>query len=236
MRPEPSDGYCGDLVPRNVASVTADLEPPRTGASAAQLLGITLAVLVGVPVLLVLGLIVTFGVQRATPEDYPRVDPRTMADRTAARSQEAYQVLGFDVVIPPGRSNSVSGSSCYPDGLESVADTPVEGAYRLAHNWGLEGVPKSEALPALRALRDHLREEGWEITHFDHAPSSSDWTLRAEQDGRRMVFDWFEDGGRFDGGAYAERAYAPSRRSADVSASSDMTAGIAAPELRPVAG
>ena len=143
-RPEPADGYGRDPPPRSVAFVNEDLQQSRARISVAKWLGITVAVVVGIPVLLVLGVLVTYGIQRATPEDYPKVDPQTMVDRAGARSQKAYDVLGFDATLPPGEFNSLSAGYCYPDGLESAADESVDGAYALSHNWLLTDVTKSE--------------------------------------------------------------------------------------------
>ncbi|MEV4329788.1 hypothetical protein AB0K02_04485 [Streptomyces sp. NPDC049597] len=171
---------------------------------------ITLAVVIGVPVLFVLGLLVTYWVQSATPEDYPRVAPREMADRAASRSQEAYEVAGFDTVLPAGRYNGFGSDSCYPGGLEAIADTPVENAYALSHSWQLDDVPREEALAALARLRDRLEADGWDITSYERQQASEDWILRTERgDGERQVYEWMSEGGRFSGGVYMECAYDP---------------------------
>lgn len=234
MRTEPADG-CGRAArPRNVRSVNEDLARSRTGTSVARFAGIAVAAIIGIPLLLVLVVLVTYGVQRATPEDYPKVAPQTMADRTTARSQDAYDVLGFGATLPPGEFNSLSAGHCYPDGLESVADESVDGAYALSHKWKLDGVPESDALPALRALRDRLKEEGWRIVSFDESPGGGDWTLRTERDGDgRQVYTWYRDGGRFHGGAHAECAYDPTQAASEYSLVSDVTAGVHPPALRP---
>jgi hypothetical protein len=219
-------------------------EKPRTpgrsavsgssAVSAAKWLGVTVAAIVGIPVLLVLVVLVTYGVQRATPEDYPKVAPQTMADRAGARSQESYDVLGFDALIPPGEFNSLSSGYCYPDGLESVADEHVDNAYALSHSWHLADVPESEALPAMRRLRDHLKAEGWDIVSFDSTPSGDNWTLRTERDGDgRQVYEWYADGGRFHGGMHAECAYLPTPPTDPYASPDDATTGLTAPTLRP---
>lgn len=106
MRLESVHGYGRGRPARSVVDVTEDLAQPSTSTSAAKWLGIALATIVGIPVLLVLAVLVTYGVQRATPEDYPKAAPQTMADRAGARSQEAYDVLGFDATLPGGEFNS----------------------------------------------------------------------------------------------------------------------------------
>jgi hypothetical protein len=180
-------------------------------------LWITLAVVIGVPVLFVLGLLVTYGIESATPEDYPRVTPQKMADRAAARSQEAYEVAGFDTVLPAGQYNDFSADSCYPGGLEGMADTPVENAYALSHGWQLNDVPRDEALAALARLRDRLEADGWDITSYEQRQASQDWILRTERgDGERQVYEWMSEGGRFLGGVHMECAYAPAGEEGDV--------------------
>lgn len=217
--------------------MTEDLAPPSTSTSAAKLIGIALASVVGIPVLLVLAVLVTYGVQRATPEDYPTAAPQTMADRAGARSREAYDVLGFDAALPGGEFNFLSAGYCCPDGLESAADQPVDGAYALSHEWRLTDLPESEALPAMRRVREHLKAEGWDIVSFDSTPSGDNWTLRTERDGNgRQVYEWYEDGGRFYGAVHAECAYDPAQAKDPYAGPDDATAGLSAPALRPASG
>ncbi|MFF3687524.1 hypothetical protein [Streptomyces sp. NPDC002187] len=215
-----------------------DLDTPMSPAMTAVRRALDVAwwvflAVIATPVLLILGLIVTYGVERAVPEDYPTVAREDMVRRITDRSQDAYEVLGFDEVVPTDAQNSLSGDHCYPNGLESVADTPVTDAYRLSHSWTLAGIPETEALPALRRLETHLKEEGWRIREFEELKSSDgEWELRAERDGateeagiERMVFTWMREGGRFYGGSHGGCAYEP--------AGSDLPADDIAPELRP---
>lgn len=214
--------------------MTEDLAQSRPGTSAAKWLGIALATIVSIPVLLILAVLVTYGVQRASPEDYPKVAPQTMAERAGARSQESYDVLGFDAQVPPGGFNSLSSGYCYPDGLESVADEHVDNAYALSHEWRLTDVAESEALPAMRRLRDHLEANGWNIVSFDSTPSGDNWTLRTERDGDgRQVYEWYADGGRFHGGVHAECSYLPTPATDPHASPDDATTGLTAPTLRP---
>ncbi|MBT2364963.1 hypothetical protein J7E88_06405 [Streptomyces sp. ISL-10] len=185
-----------------------DLERPRVPLL--RWLWITLAVVIGAPVLFVLCLVVTYGIESATPEDYPRVAPQKMADRATARSHQAYALAGFDTVLPAGVDNSLAAGSCYPGGLESMADTPVDGAYALSHTWQVSDVPRAEALAALARLRDRLKEEGWTVTSYERRQASQDWILRTERgDGERQVYEWMSVGGRFFGGVHMECAYDP---------------------------
>lgn len=223
---------------RSVRTMIDELE--RRRFPVLRWLWITLAVVIGVPVLLVLGLLVTFWIQGATPEDYPDVAPQKMADRAAARSQEAYEVAGFDTVLPAGRHNGFGSDSCYPGGLEGISDTPVENAYALSHSWQLHDVPRDEGLAALVRLRDRLKADGWDITSYERQRGSEDWILRTERDNReRQVYEWIAEGGRFSGGVYMECAYDPTAEAAPGSSydgyesygGSSAADGLVAPSL-----
>ncbi|MGW7366775.1 hypothetical protein ACWGI8_25880 [Streptomyces sp. NPDC054841] len=123
-----------------------------------------------------------------TDSVYPDVKPEKMADRISAYSQDAYAALGIDRTIEPGyvdvfTNNTYGSDYCYPDGLLSIADDPVKGAYRLHHSWTLGKVSKTEALTALRRLREHLTKEGWRITEYGEDQRTEEWSLKAERDG-----------------------------------------------------
>ncbi|MBM9623679.1 hypothetical protein [Streptomyces zhihengii] len=200
---------------------------PRQGMSCTRALGVTVAVLVGLPLLIVLGVVVTFAVQRSVPEDYPTVAPRTTADRAAARSREAYALLGPGPLIPAGESNSFSSDMCYPGGLESAADEPTPGSYALSHTWDVGGVPREDAVAGLERLHDALVADGWRIVAHDAAPGDAELVLRAEHDDEgRQVYFWTPDGGRLRGGVHAACAFDPSGEE-----SWDVTAGLVPPAL-----
>ncbi|TXS52036.1 hypothetical protein [Streptomyces sp. t39] len=197
------------------------------GVSCTRALGVTVAVVVGLPLLAVLGVLVTFAVQRSVPEDYPTVAPRVMADRVGARSQEAYSVLGLGSELAPGAANSFSSDVCYPDGLESAADEPAPGSYALSHSWDLGGIPREEAVEGLERLRDRLVADGWRIVAHDVAPGDADLVLRAEHDDEgRQVYTWTPGDGRFRGGVHAACAFDPSGEE-----SWDVSAGLLPPVL-----
>ncbi|WP_405798065.1 hypothetical protein [Streptomyces sp. NBC_01506] len=181
--------------------------------------GIGCGLLVAVPVLVVLGFLITYAVQRGTPEEYERVDPQAMMTRIGDVSQEAYDVLGFEHDI---RSEAGSGF-CYPDGLESIADEPVDGAYALSQDWSVDGVKESEAASALERLHGHLKDEGWDIDSYENgadgagaAGAAMGLELRASRGGPsddggdiRLVFDWRDYQERFEGSVHAPCAYDP---------------------------
>lgn len=182
--------------------VTADLDGRSIGAGGGAALrgvGLGCGLLVAVPVLVVLGYLITYSVQRGTPEEYERVSTDRMAGRLSALSQEAYGVLGLDGDPVPGTDPDPSDTSlCYPGGLESIADEPVDGAYSLTAGWEVDGVPAAEAGPALDRLHEHLRDEGWDIDAYE---KSAGTTLRASREGPsddggdiRLVFDWWGGG------------------------------------------
>lgn len=207
-----------------------DLDAPAGGGGngVTRGVGIGCGLLVAVPVLVVLGFLLTYSVQRATPEEYERVSPAEMMSRLSGVSHEAYGVLGFDGDTGPETDPAPSDSSlCYPGGLESMADEPVEGAYSLADRWETDGVTEAEARPALKRLHRHLKDEGWDIDSYERfdgtaygsaettGPAES-LTLRASRAGSsddggdtRLLFEWQDgrDGGGFSGSVVSPCAY-----------------------------
>lgn len=200
-----------------------------TGSCALRGVGIGCGLLVAVPVLVVLGFLVTYAVQRGTPEEYERVAPEEMMSRLSAVSHEAYGVLGLDGDTGPETDPDPSAPSlCYPGGLESIADEPVEGAYSLADGWETDGVTEADAKPALKRLHRHLKDEGWDIDAYEKfdgtayraaemAGPAESLTLRASRAGSsddggdtRLLFEWRDgsgDGGRFSGSVVSPCAY-----------------------------
>ncbi|TXS30151.1 hypothetical protein EAO71_16630 [Streptomyces sp. ms191] len=177
---------------------------------------------VGVPVLLVVGLVVVYAVERGTGEGFPEVAPAVMAERAASRTQELYDVAGLGGELPAGQAggdnraaeNTLSAEVCHPDGLESIADEPEKGSYRLGHDWRIAGVSEAEGVPALRRLRDHLEKTGWDVTAFRE--SGQDRELRAERrdgvgdDPERVVVTWWSYWRTLDGFTAMPCAYDPS--------------------------
>ncbi|MEU9702086.1 hypothetical protein [Streptomyces sp. NPDC047981] len=195
-------------------------ETPSPLRSAVRVTFFVVLAAVALPVLLVVGLIVAYAVERGTDEGYPTVAPEVMVERAAARTQELYDVVGFGGTLPPGpggddlhaAENTVSAETCYPTGLESIADEPVEGSYRLGHNWRIADVSEQEGMPALRRLRDHVEKAGWDVTSFDESGDAR--TLRAERDAddrdsERIVVTWWSHWRTLDGFTAMSCAYDP---------------------------
>ncbi|MFD3917369.1 hypothetical protein [Streptomyces sp. NPDC058595] len=218
-----------------------DLGSGSRGGGALRGVGIGCGVLVAVPLLLVLGFLVTYSVQRGTPEDYERVAPQTMMTRIGDVSQESYEVLGFDTAV----GSDASSALCYPGGLESMADEPVDGAYSLSHDWSVEDVTQAEAASALKRLRGHLKDEGWDIDSYeDETRSAYGLGLRASRGGPsddggdvRAVFEWREGQGRFDGSVHAPCAYDPGNDGdagrGGTAPATDAGSEVEPPDLRP---
>ncbi|MDT0547763.1 hypothetical protein [Streptomyces lonegramiae] len=190
-------------------------KPAISGLKAA---GIGCAVVVLVPVVFLLGLIITYSVQRATPEDYPEVKPEAMGRRLGGYSQDAYAALGIDRVLDPagegmreGDENHLSNDYCYPDGLESLADEPEEGAYQMGHSWALQEVDKDQGLAALRRLHSHLgASAAWRVTQSGYDDEYREWRVSAERDGGYQVsVAWSVRDQRLGGGVSAPCAYDP---------------------------
>ncbi|MBT2526858.1 hypothetical protein J7E91_15845 [Streptomyces sp. ISL-99] len=207
-------------------SATPAATPTKSPAHGApRVVGIGCAAVIAVPLLVILGYAITYSVQRSTPEDYPRMAPEEMGRRVAGNSQEAYTALGFNRVVPQtgeDSENYTASSYCYPGGLESIADQSVDGAYRLYHRWALDNVPKNEALPALRRLREHLKDSGWRITDYGQSKDANEWNLQAQRGGHsedggdyEVSFSWNANRQSFTGGSGAPCAYDPQWKKSD---------------------
>ncbi|MEV7560520.1 hypothetical protein [Streptomyces sp. NPDC089795] len=189
------------------------------------ILGCAGVVLVGVLVVIVT---LAWGAWGST--DFRRVAPEEMADRALQRSQQAYEVMGFERTIEPGvedlgvsTENTLDSDYCYDGGLLGLDDKTVDGAYSMRHSWALDHVPASQAIPGLRRLRQHLEDTGWEVTVHGEGEQDKDWELFAQRDGgaERMSFTWYQDREYFTGGASMPCAYDPAWREGDVGPAGD---------------
>ncbi|WP_405733374.1 hypothetical protein OG885_19925 [Streptomyces sp. NBC_00028] len=192
-----------------------------TGAGALGCGCAVLVVLLGVLVLVFVQL--TWG--SAGAADHPRVAPEEMAERAFERSQEAYGVLGFTRTVRPGvekvgvsTENTFDSGFCYDGGLLGLDDRTVDGAYTMSHDWALDDVPASQAVPGLRRLHERLIDDGWEVTSYREGKDGQDWSLfvRRDDGDERMSFTWFPDREYFMGGASVPCAYDPAWEEGDV--------------------
>ncbi|MGW1024743.1 hypothetical protein ACWD4J_13735 [Streptomyces sp. NPDC002577] len=162
--------------------------------------------------------------------DFPRVAPEDMASRAFQRSQKAYDVVGFKRTVEPGAEqvgvsteNTFSSDFCYDEGLLGMADKTVDGAYRMSHSWALDHVPASQAVPGLRRLHQHLKDNGWPVTAFREGTKGKEWDLYVQRDdgAEMMSFTWFPDREYFIGGATVPCAYDPEWEDGDLGPSGD---------------
>ncbi|GAA4078189.1 hypothetical protein [Streptomyces shaanxiensis] len=175
-----------------------------------------------------LALIITIAVlswRSSQATDFPHVAPEAMADRAFQRSQEAYDVLGFERTVEPvdgeagsGTDNSFSADHCYDNGPLGLEDSTVDGAYQMSHGWALDEVRASQAASGLRRLHRHLKDEGWEVTTYREDDKDPGWQLSVQRDDgdERMSFAWYPDRGHFTGDATVPCAYAPEEESGDI--------------------
>ncbi len=186
--------------------------------------------LAALPVLLVLGVVLVIMVESAVPEDYAKVTPEKMAEQVVSTSEDAYRAMGLRRRIPRGEQrtgtggrtvNTLTSGFCYPGGWESVKDHSVDGAYSLSHAWELDQVPAKVALPALKRLRDHLKDTGWRIRDYGKTVND-EWEVRAERDEEtsddgvvRQSVTWYENDQRLSGGYAGPCAYDPGWRKGD---------------------
>ncbi|WP_418957588.1 hypothetical protein [Streptomyces tritici] len=191
--------------------------------------------LVALPVLLVVGLFVWYGVDKATGEDFERVRPADMARRATDRSQEMYEASGLTRPLGTTRwngdhgaaANSLGSESCYPRGIEGIEDTPEPGSYRLFHEWRLDAVGEAEGRAALDRLHARLEKTGWTID--GHRKSGDDWELRASKGhDDRLVFTWWSHWKTLEGFTGMPCAYAP-----DGTEGSEAADDLTPPALRP---
>ncbi|WP_329336230.1 hypothetical protein OG866_18980 [Streptomyces sp. NBC_00663] len=210
-----------------MSSNDSPARPPHpTGAGALGCGCAVLVVLLGVLVLVFVQL--TWG--SAGAADYPRVAPEEMAERAFERSQEAYDVLGFTRTVRPGvekvgvsTENTFDSGFCYDGGPLGLDDKTVDGAYTMSHDWALDEVPASQAVPGLRRLHQRLKDDGWEVTSYREGTDGQDWSLFVQRDDgdERMSFTWFPDRAYFLGGASVPCAYDPAWEEGDVGPAGD---------------
>ncbi|MGW6904888.1 hypothetical protein [Streptomyces sp. NPDC054940] len=179
-------------------------------------------------------LIITVGVlswRSSEATDFPRVAPEDMADRAFQRSQEAYDVLGFERTVEPvageagsGTDNSFSADYCYDNGPLGLEDRTVDGAYAMSHSWALDHVRAGQAASGLRRLHRHLKDEGWEVTTYREDSKDLGWWLSVQRDDgdEWMSFAWYPDRGYFTGDASVPCAYAPEEESDGVPSDYDL--------------
>ncbi|WBO64608.1 hypothetical protein [Streptomyces camelliae] len=171
-------------------------------------------------------------VHNAQSTDYATVAPEKRARQVFRFSQEAYDALGFGA----GAGSTFSAGFCYDNGPLGVEDKTVDGAYRLSHEWALDHVPESQAVPGLRRLSRRLAEEGWKISDYRAGGAGADAELFVQRDGgdERMWFTWYADREYFDGGASVPCAYVPGPRTDSVGSWDPDSALASLPE--PVLG
>ena len=93
-----------------------------------------------------------------------------------------------------------------------MADEPVDGAYTLALSWSMTKVPRDQALPALRDIRERFTARGWEIIEderFATAGGSGGRVLRIERDGDQQSFYWYAHDNGFEATSRSACAYKP---------------------------
>lgn len=212
------------------ADVVPDPAESASGRSVLRPLGCGCAVLAALASLVVLVTIVPLVWGSMGSTDFPRVPPKDMASRAFQRSQEAYDVVGFTRTVQPGvedigvsTENTLSSGFCYDGGLLGMEDETVDGAYGMSHSWALDHVPAQQAVPGLRRLHQHFKDDGWTITSYRAGEKGRIWELFVQRDdgAERMSFSWYPDREYFTGGASVPCAYDPGWKSGDTGPSGD---------------
>ncbi|MEX0172118.1 hypothetical protein MRBLMG1_004826 [Streptomyces sp. LMG1-1-1.1] len=184
----------------------------------------------GAVLLDVLALVVAVAWGSGGSTDFPRVAPEEMANRALQRSHEAYDVLGFTRTIEPGvedigvsTENTLGSSFCYDGGPLGLEDKTIDGAYSMSHQWALDDVPGTQAMPGLRRLHQYFKDHDWKISAYREGEQGRDWELFVQRDGgdERMSFVWYADRNYFTGGASVPCAYDPTWRTGDAGPAGD---------------
>ncbi|MFE1878614.1 hypothetical protein [Streptomyces diastatochromogenes] len=203
--------------------MTEETAPTNT-TNTARVFGCGCAALLAVLVGVVLVVVVLLASGSSGSTDFPRVAPEEMASRAFQRSQEAYDVVGFKRRVEPGvehvgvsTENTLDSGFCYDGGPFGMDDKTVDGAYSMSHSWALDHVPASQAVPGLRRLHRHLKDNGWKVTSYREGAKGKDWDLFVQRnDGtERMSFTWAPDTEYFTGGAAMPCAYDPAWKDGD---------------------
>ncbi|MFI9242218.1 hypothetical protein ACIGXF_06445 [Streptomyces sp. NPDC053086] len=200
---------------------TPPTAPPAAGpaptASGARALGLGCSGCGGLVLVAVLALVGMLLWNASNGTDYPRVEPQDMANRAFRDSREAYGAMGFTRTLPPGAGdigvdpqNTLGAEYCYDGGPLGLEDKTVDGAYRMYHEWALDRVPASQAVPGLRRLHRRLQEDGWDVSSYQEGGKDKDWSLFVQRDGgERMSFTWYPERQYFTGSATVPCAYDP---------------------------
>ncbi|WP_030714020.1 hypothetical protein [Streptomyces sp. NRRL F-2580] len=210
MTQRPHDPTAGSTVGPDPASASTR----RRKIVAASAAGLALAVVVGAAV----GFARWFTpIWDGTP--YPVADPAATARELEDHTQSAYAALGLpraELADWPGAGLVAEGDDCHLRGMRhwsgrAIAYPPqAPGVVAVSDTWGLGGVPRAEAGPALERARKALTRQGWKVTAYETAPRLAQAELRLELPGTgRTLSLTTYPGDRLEVAAHADCARYP---------------------------
>ncbi|MFD9484979.1 hypothetical protein ACFWBX_13440 [Streptomyces sp. NPDC059991] len=174
-------------------------------------------------------------------EPYPVADPAATARRLDHDTQVAYEALRLpDARLDPespGAGMESSGSGCGLRGLrhlvDNISDTPPSEPYvvSVSDHWGLQGVPRERALPALERVRAALTHSGWSVVSFENSRYGLALRLRHPAGGDTIHVESYP-GGRLAVYAFSECARYPHRDGADTWDDPPLPEPVAPAQLR----
>lgn len=113
---------------------------------------------------------------------YPVADPAATARELEGHTQSAYAALGLpraELADWPGAGLAADGHDCHLRGMRHWSERGIAyppqapGVVTVSDTWGLRGVPRAEAEPALERVRKALTQQGWKVTDYANSPTST---------------------------------------------------------------
>ncbi|WP_327416059.1 hypothetical protein [Streptomyces sp. NBC_01233] len=151
---------------------------------------------------------------------YPVADPAATARELEGHTQSAYAALGLpraELADWPGAGLAADGHDCHLRGMRHWSERGIAyppqapGVVTVSDTWGLRGVPRAEAEPALERVRKALTQQGWKVTDYANSPDLHQAELRLELPGTgRTLSLTTYPGDRLEVAAHADCARYPS--------------------------
>ncbi|MFF4421463.1 hypothetical protein ACFY04_11860 [Streptomyces sp. NPDC001549] len=173
---------------------------------------------------------------------YPVADPAATARELEGHTQSAYTALGLpraELADWPGAGLVAEGDDCHLRGMRhwsqrGIAYPPeAPGVVTVSDTWGLRGVPRAEAEPALERVRKALTQQGWKVTDYENSPHLPQAGLRLELPGAgRTISLTTYPGDRLEVSAHADCARYPPGTPLDGNGDPRLPAPSAPTELR----
>ncbi|WP_405942181.1 hypothetical protein [Streptomyces sp. NBC_00207] len=173
---------------------------------------------------------------------YPVADPAATARELEDHTRSAYTALGLPRAEPadwPRAGLVAEGSDCHLRGMRHWSERGIAyppeapGVVAVSDTWGLGGVPRAEAEPALERVRQAMTQQGWKVTDYENSPDRHQAELRLELPGTgRTLSLTTYPGDRLEVAAHAECARYPAGTPLDAHGDPRLPAPSVPAELR----